>query len=167
MCGILNSRGRTKRTTLPGMMPRPSMSPSSECSNNACIPRHTPRKGRSAAIQSRATAARPEALSEATQSRKAPTPGNTSPRALLAASSAGVRTTRGAAPTASNALVTLRRLQMPLSMTAIEGGGTAARLEASDMERKPPLKSYPWCSAADRRRAIRSASRRRGRGRAP
>ncbi len=33
----------------------------------------------------------------------------------------GVRTTRGAAPTASRALVTLRRLQIPLSMTAMVG----------------------------------------------
>jgi hypothetical protein len=57
--------------------------------------------------------------SERTQSRRAPTPGSTRASAPLPSTSSGVRTMTGAAPTASSALVTLRRLQMPVSMTAM------------------------------------------------
>jgi len=115
----LRAAGRQNRITLPGNTPRPVTSPSSEKSKSACMPKHTPRNGRSSDIHPRTVSSSLVARSAATQSPSAPTPGSTNPS--TAPISAGVRTTFGCAPTASRALVTLRRLQIPLSITAMRG----------------------------------------------
>jgi hypothetical protein len=140
--GTLSAAGSLKRTTRPGKIPSPLTSPSSEPSKSACMPRQTPRNGRSLAIQSATVASSPDERSDRTQSRNAPTPGRTRPPAPHSPASAGVRTTTGDAPTASSAFVTLRRLQMPVSMTATRaliGDGLKAALGARQELRRARL----------------------------
>src|ERR1035438_5299937 len=142
MWGTLSGGASLKRTPRPGKTPSPVTPPSSDELNSACMPRHTPRKGRSCSIHPLTVASRPEERSAKTQSLKAPTPGSTRPHAPHSSASAGVRTTTGDAPTASSAFVTLRRLQMPVSMTATRAlivAGSKAALGAREEVRRARL----------------------------
>src|ERR1700690_4149233 len=144
MWGTLRGGASRNRTTRPARIPSPLTPPSSEPSKRACMPRQTPRKGRSAAIQSLTVASSLDERMAPTQSRRAPTPGRTRPPAPLRSVSSGERATTGVAPTASRSFVTLRRLQMPLSMTATRAliaGGLQAALGARQETRWARL--YP------------------------
>ena len=122
MCGILNSGGRWKRDNLAGEDAQSSHVPPPPSSRKAPAYQGKP-PGMAGPAQSTPGTTRSMWLArrEATQSRRAPTPGSTNPDAPPAFKSAAVCTTRTEAPTVSNALVTLRRLQMPVSMTATGG----------------------------------------------
>ena len=106
MCGTFTSPRR--RTTLPGRMPRPAVSPSSEWSRNICMPMQIPSSGLAAPAHSRTKASRPPRRRLAMPAAKLPTPGSTT--MSLAARASRSPETKLSAPTFSRALATLARL---------------------------------------------------------
>lgn len=113
MCGTAAPSGGAKRATVPPMTPSPrAPGVSSLPEKRSCIPRQTPKKGRSPSPRYRRSApTAPMASSAATADPNAPTPGNT--RISAASMSAAVRTSLTSHPSRSSAFVTLRTLPAP------------------------------------------------------
>src|ERR1700733_4567015 len=113
MCGTGMPGAASRRSTRPPSTPRQAVSPSEECSNSSCMPRHTPSSGtRSRGIRRSS----PEARSRRMASAAAPTPGS-STRGAPAMTPASLLTIERA-PRRSSAYRSEARLAPPLSMMA-------------------------------------------------
>src|ERR1700723_4464353 len=122
MCGTGRSEAGEKRTARPGMMPRQRASPSSDASNNSCIPRQIPSTGcRRVGIR----AARRLCRSRDMASAAAPTPGRTT--WLAARISPGSADTDEGAPSRCSAYCSEAMFAPPLASMATIGPCLIAR----------------------------------------